>query len=180
MCYTSIRGSLLTFVFLWREICLKKVAKAYNMIYKHKLSFTNVWNDLCVTFEDSTHKYPRSLSTSKIISQICTSKLILITYAQYIKFSSKIPSFWLLKTFLCVQMCKTTRNSSVAPLQNFKCMWTNRLIRTDHVACPHLRQIECCQLVSSASAKLGHLGSVFYFFQTKWTFLFLKKRRKCD
>lgn len=36
------------------NVCLKKVAKAYN---KHKLSFANVWNDLCVTSEDSTHKY---------------------------------------------------------------------------------------------------------------------------
>lgn len=178
MCYTSIRGSLLTFVFLWREICLKKVAKAYNMIYKHKLSFTNVWNDLCVTFEDSTHKYKGVWAQVKLFHKYVHLNWYWSLMHNILSLAQK--SFWLLKTFLCVQMCKTTRNSSVAPLQNFKCMWTNRLIRTDHVACPHLRQIECCQLVWSASAKLGHLGSVFYFFQTKWTFLFLKKRRKCD
>ncbi len=39
------------------EVRLKTVTKVYNMIYKWKIRFTNVYNDLCVILGTHTKKF---------------------------------------------------------------------------------------------------------------------------
>lgn len=54
--------------------CLQKGCNVYNIIHKPKLSFTNVSDDLCVTFEDS---HPCASIHIKIQSNLTTCKTIL-------------------------------------------------------------------------------------------------------
>lgn len=139
------------------------------MIYKHKLSFRNVSNDLCVTFKgswmlQSTHNYkaiwPQIIFTFSFMNPITL-------------------------TFKCLKLHVT----SLAHSQNPKYAWMNRLITKDRVARLHgvLRQIQAFQLLHS-SLSMEQMCVISYQYATllrhisicpyrKHTFSFSNKSR---
>lgn len=117
-----------------RKICKLTWVKITNIIFvqilrTHKCVHPQIRSNL-ITCKPIL--WMRSLKPGKIV----------IIYTLLIKFSWKV----LLKTLLCMQTSKTSRNIHLALLKkNLKWVCTNRLIRTSHVSRPR-GVLKHCQL----------------------------------
>lgn len=95
---------------------VNRVTNAYSMIYKHKLSFANVYNDLCVTYRTHStcfnpHKYEAAWPHVKLLYKRIHPNQN--KYWSFIKFSSESDNLHFQKPF-CVYKCLELHETSLS------------------------------------------------------------------